>query len=357
VDLLFAAATPDPDVSRFAATLIFTIMGASLIVWVAIVMRLARREPLMPLWPRQAVPWSWPLALGAFLLYAVVSIATVIVVRAVLGGNPLAVEPRTAQDLMPLLAATAIAGFISTVLTVWMLITLAGATKIDLGVDLRWLKSDLLYGLSGFVAIVPIVFLIKWLLLPLSKENHPLERIVRDHPTPTLLFWTVMVAVVAAPWVEEFLLRVVFQGWLERCFFRGHSSSRQVEFGAVATDVVPLPDDDSMPLRVQEAPALHARPTDVYEANPYLPPPVQEAIRAEPQEQCIPAGWQAAPPIVISSFVFAGMHYGHGIDPFPLFVLALVLGWLYQRTHRLWPCVVLHTALNATSVALLFSSL
>jgi membrane protease YdiL (CAAX protease family) len=39
-----------------------------------------------------------------------------------------------------------------------------------------------------------------------------------------------------------------------------------------------------------------------------------------------------------------------------LFVLALVLGWLYQRTHRLWPSVALHTALNATSVAMLFFS-
>jgi membrane protease YdiL (CAAX protease family) len=48
------------------------------------------------------------------------------------------------------------------------------------------------------------------------------------------------------------------------------------------------------------------------------------------------------------------MHYGNSIDPFPLFVLALVLGWIYQRTHRLWPCVSLHMALNSISVAMLF---
>jgi membrane protease YdiL (CAAX protease family) len=55
-------------------------------------------------------------------------------------------------------------------------------------------------------------------------------------------------------------------------------------------------------------------------------------------------------PIIISSFAFAMAHFGHGTDPIPLFLVALGLGWLYQRTHRLWPCVVVHMALNGFSM-------
>ena len=39
-------------------------------------------------------------------------------------------------------------------------------------------------------------------------------------------------------------------------------------------------------------------------------------------------------------------------DPVPLFFFALVLGTLYYRTHRLLPVIVLHAALNCTSLLL-----
>jgi len=39
-------------------------------------------------------------------------------------------------------------------------------------------------------------------------------------------------------------------------------------------------------------------------------------------------------------------------DPLTLFPFALVLGWLYWRTRRLAPIVVLHAALNGTSLLL-----
>jgi membrane protease YdiL (CAAX protease family) len=41
-------------------------------------------------------------------------------------------------------------------------------------------------------------------------------------------------------------------------------------------------------------------------------------------------------------------------DPFPLFFLAIMLGLLYYRTHRIAPSVTLHAALNATSFFLLW---
>ncbi|MCX7426101.1 MAG: CPBP family glutamic-type intramembrane protease [Planctomycetia bacterium] len=41
-------------------------------------------------------------------------------------------------------------------------------------------------------------------------------------------------------------------------------------------------------------------------------------------------------------------------DPFVLFPFALVLGTLYCRTHRIVPAIVLHAALNTTSLVLLW---
>ena len=59
-------------------------------------------------------------------------------------------------------------------------------------------------------------------------------------------------------------------------------------------------------------------------------------------------------PICISSLVFALLHVGQGAAPIPLFVLALGLGYLYQRTGQLLPCIIVHMLLNGTSMAILW---
>jgi membrane protease YdiL (CAAX protease family) len=41
-------------------------------------------------------------------------------------------------------------------------------------------------------------------------------------------------------------------------------------------------------------------------------------------------------------------------DPVALFILALVLGTLYYRTHRIVPSIVTHAAFNATTLLLLW---
>ena len=56
-------------------------------------------------------------------------------------------------------------------------------------------------------------------------------------------------------------------------------------------------------------------------------------------------------PVWASAAIFAAMHLGHGIDPVPLFVLALGLGYLYRQTHRLWPPILVHWMLNSLTMA------
>lgn len=57
-------------------------------------------------------------------------------------------------------------------------------------------------------------------------------------------------------------------------------------------------------------------------------------------------------PIYASSGTFALMHFGQGAAPIPLFIFALGLGWLYHRTGRLWPSIIVHVMLNAMAIAI-----
>jgi membrane protease YdiL (CAAX protease family) len=84
--------------------------------------------------------------------------------------------------------------------------------------------------------------------------------------------------------------------------------------------------------------------------NPYAAPraPVRRA------KANVDGRTARAIPVVTSAFVFALLHVGQGPAPIPLFLLALGLGYLYQRTHRLWPSVVLHFLLNTSSLAMLW---
>ena len=48
--------------------------------------------------------------------------------------------------------------------------------------------------------------------------------------------------------------------------------------------------------------------------------------------------------------LFGLAHVGYGPDPIPLFLLALVLGYTYQRTHRIVPSIVTHALFNGMSL-------
>jgi membrane protease YdiL (CAAX protease family) len=59
-------------------------------------------------------------------------------------------------------------------------------------------------------------------------------------------------------------------------------------------------------------------------------------------------------PITVSSAAFGLAHFGYGPEPIPLFLLALVLGFLYQRTHRIIPSIVAHGLFNMFSMIILW---
>jgi hypothetical protein len=128
---------------------------------------------------------------------------------------------------------------------------------------------------------------------------------------------------------------VLFQGWLER-----------VVAAAVPGAFEPIPFQSVEP--AVETTATDGEPPQT--DNPYAAP---QSTRLRTNDN-IDYRAARAIPVVTSALVFALLHVGQGPAPIPLFLLALGLGYLYQRTHRLWPSVVLHFLLNTSSLAMLW---
>jgi len=168
------------------------------------------------------------------------------------------------------------------------------ASWSDFGFSTEQLASDVRLGVLAFVAIGPPVYALQGLLQFVYPGQHPMIEMFVDQPSPWLIGLIAFLVVLVAPISEELIVRVLLQGWLER--FE----------------------------------AAHRRKTFL---------------------RRLPRGLL---PILISSVFFALMHAGSGPDPVPIFFLALGLGYLYQRTHRIWPGVAMHMSLNGSStVALL----
>ena len=64
----------------------------------------------------------------------------------------------------------------------------------------------------------------------------------------------------------------------------------------------------------------------------------------------------AATAIVGSAAAFALAHTGQGLAWLPLILFGIVLGWLARRTGSILPCILLHAAFNAVSIAILIAS-
>jgi membrane protease YdiL (CAAX protease family) len=185
-------------------------------------------------------------------------------------------------------------GFQSAARVVWFIFAVAhlllrGATMTDLGWDASRLKDDLIVGGWLWMAAILPVFSVQLFFTQVLKyeSHHPLIELAQDGPTLAMMIGATIAAAVIAPWVEEFVFRVVLQGWLE---------------------------GEQVRLRQERDPEADERP-----------------------------GYA---PLVIASLVFAGLHFSNGPDPIAIFVLSLFLGYAYRQTHRITPSLVIHAGIN-----------
>jgi membrane protease YdiL (CAAX protease family) len=274
------------NVEAVARPILFAVLLGSAMVWAAVARRFARGQPPLDFEPRMRVTWS-----GFDMVLLGITFMCCEVVAATLAAR---MTGASADGMSPesLLAAT-IARLIWLAFAVVYLVFKAGAYLDDLGFDTSRPGRDArLGGLMLLAAIVP-VYAVQLFFVYVAKlpSKHPLLQLTEQRPSVAVLALATVAAVGVAPFFEEFLFRVVLQGWLE---------SQQVRL-----------------------------------------------------RQLRGAGNDEKPgfaPIVIASAVFALLHIGHGPDPIALFVLSLFLGYAYRQTHRIGPPLVIHVGINALAM-------
>jgi membrane protease YdiL (CAAX protease family) len=208
----------------------------------------------------------------------------------------------------------------------------------------------LFLGVSTFIAALVPVFAIQFLLTRLVPSEHPVQELLTNDPSPRMLLLCVLSAVVVAPLAEEFLFRVLLQGWMEEVSLEWREGKQE---GSPPIAAAPSAAETFVPFELPST-AEPASATSAEGPNPYSSPLAAPQHIEKPRTIAI----RLMPlPIFFSSLLFALLHWRHGPDPVPLFVLALMLGYLYQKTHRIWPSLVVHACLNAWSLSVLWLSL
>ncbi len=209
-----------------------------------------------------------------------------------------------------------------------------------------------------------------------ASTEHVIGRLMSEGGLSVILL-CVLSAAVVAPLAEEFVFRVLLQGWLEALGpnWRRHLPTLRrwiprglgpvlltslvfagmhfrVQSPPISTDVlVAVLTGDTLArcLAVGVAIALVRWRTGATAADfGWMPGKILSDIRL---------GLGAFAAIVAPIYA---MQIGLRLllpeylapDPLPLFFLALALGTLYYRTHRIVPLIVLHAALNGTSLLL-----
>ncbi|MBL8829768.1 MAG: CPBP family intramembrane metalloprotease [Planctomycetaceae bacterium] len=280
------------------SVIIMLVAVGAIATWPVVIRRWRSGQELVPYEPRPAVPWGGVEVLLIIVCYFVIQAAIV------------SWFVTDHEQLLHLLWGVTTSNLVTAV-AVLLITAVRGAGIADLGLSLDQWQSDIKLGAVGFALVAPLVYAIQAVLTQWFEGKHPVVELLQTMRDPTALVGVGLSVVVVAPVVEELLFRVVLQGWFEKVL----SASWQ------------------------EVAATRAE--------------VDGVVLAEIAE---PRGSKRLP-IVISAVIFAAMHWrADSADPVPLFFLALVLGYLYQQTHRIWPSIVLHALLNGTSLLALLAS-
>ena len=329
---------PPESSDPILGAIVLVLAIASVGTWFWLVDRL-KRGPILAYEPRSPVPWHgvWtllPILLVAFTMFA-----------AYRGDDHVEDDASaTASDLVDRIAAGSaqqmafVAAFLAVVIAV------SGATRSDLGLpkDGHQLVGDVRIGILAWLAALAPVYGVQVLMINLvgPTDGHPLIKIVREHTSPLLFMLAFTAAVVVAPICEELLFRLLLQGWLEKWEDRKRGWR-----DAAINDHAQLTDDEQPMTNDEQSVAEHSAFDIRHSPVPTDQSPLRVGLGG------LPYGWL---PIAISSLLFALAHIGYGPEPVPLFLLALILGYVYQRTHRIVPCMVTHALFNGTSLVALW---
>jgi membrane protease YdiL (CAAX protease family) len=341
---------------------------ASVAGWAVAFARLVGGRPAVSFQPRRAVPWGLiDLAMVLVVLLALQLMMFPVLHQAFGVDLGRGLDELPAQQQVIVLTGAAVSSLAALLISLALIWLRTAANRHDLGI--RWVKLayDFRLGLISFAMLIVPVFGIQYILTQwMSMETkHPLVELVQENPQAGYFVCSAIAALVIAPVAEEYFFRVLLQGWLENVASALRCSSLGAGFPMRRSSQLLLGPHRGLgpqscrhpgPSEI-EVPADPPRPAESNGANG---DPAQEVEDSEPvgapaqgsmgtdgfPARVGPALW----PTWSSSCLFALAHFNHGPDPIPLFFLALGLGYLYQRTHRVLPCVIVHFLVNAISM-------
>lgn len=338
----------DLELSPLAGALVLLVGIAGLAAFVAWLRRWIRQGYVLAYEPRRRPPWG----LAAGMLAVLMTLMGVINLIALRLENLEEVEfsPSafvSAQMQMAMLQL----GFAAAIVAV--LVTLLGASRRDLGwpTTIDQFGSDVALGVwFALASLVPLYALQVLAVMLLGvPPSHPLLDQMASTPDFGVFAAVMFTAVVAAPPFEEMVFRLLLQGGLERWEDEKTAWPLSSARKAAQIEVPPAePEGELEEPQFQIAPGgeLLTDTTPVEDLGP-VEPGGRGAIGS------LGHGWA---PILASSFLFAIAHLGNGPSPIALFIFAMFLGYLYQRTHRILPCIIAHATLNFISVAVMILS-
>ena len=294
------------------------LIGSTFAAWAWVIYRLATRQRLLPDGPPRYVPWDGRAVLALLMAY----IGLQIVVPALYVQLVLAPRPGEKahggpgdQLLVMILASVPFLAIGSAILARW-----TGANAANFGIELGRVPKEFLRGIVAWPILAPAVFGVNFLVLRILKVRvpHAVETLAGQNPGPMTWAMIFFAAVVVAPVTEEFLFRGVLLGWLNRVATGRKTADRMI--------VDDLPDTSQASIN----------------GDVSVDPPVAFE------------GFRLLMANLLVSFVFAALHGQVWPTPIPLFVLAMALGTIYQRTGSLIAPIALHMTFNGISTAMLY---
>jgi membrane protease YdiL (CAAX protease family) len=328
----------EPQLSPAALALVSASYVASLSTLLVLAQRYFTGRPILEYEPRRRVPWSAGVAILAMVIP---------VMGVVFSAIPLerTTEVETAYDsfiLQMLSTCVVMIAFVAAVGFFLHVVTHANAYDMGLPKSFRQLVDDICLGIVGCAAALLPIYVIHYVLhLAVSpEEEHPVIEELQHSPTTGMLLTGLLTVAVAAPLFEEFTFRLLLQGWLEKW------EDEQIGYGG-SQQVLPPPSVESLDSS-DGSETVDTEEAEEIELTVEEPSPPHRGILPDLQHGCVP--------ILISSTLFGLAHLGHGVSPVPLVLFGIILGYLYQRTHRIVPSMTAHALFNSYSMAMLWLS-
>ncbi|MEZ6138374.1 MAG: CPBP family intramembrane glutamic endopeptidase [Pirellulaceae bacterium] len=229
------------------------------------------------------------------------------------------------------------------------------------------LAKQLFTGLLVGLAVIPLTYI---LMIAVSagmktEYDHPLINEMTKHGSIGVYLVGFVTAAIIAPLTEEFAFRVVLQGWMQSIPFKpwgysliGGFAPATSQFSAVTADdearqsLSRIDTAATDPESIEVAQVVEGASSATVETAWRPTAVIEDARVIEPEHQSV----QVIPPIwpsIVCGILFGLAHWGYGLSFIPLIVLGIVLGLVYRATHSIWPCILIHFMLNASSMLML----